>query len=111
MAQKGSIVPLIILLIVVGVLAAIGFVAYSIAHDVGHKTKAKLEKKNVSFSREGMKVGVKGRTQEQQEDAAQRYYTAPSVPGKCSASGLADYFSSHPQCNNQDLEQLVVARV
>ncbi|KAJ4539206.1 hypothetical protein HRR76_003904 [Exophiala dermatitidis] len=67
-----QIVSLIILLVVVGVLAAIGFVAYSIAHDVGHHTRQKLEKKNVSFSRQGMKVGVKERTLEQQEDAAQR---------------------------------------
>ncbi|EXJ85704.1 hypothetical protein A1O1_06072 [Capronia coronata CBS 617.96] len=71
MAKSGSIVSFIILLIVVALVAAIAFVAYSIAHDVGHKTRAKLENKNVSFSRSGMKVGVKQRTTEQQEDAAQ----------------------------------------
>ncbi|KAL2423257.1 hypothetical protein ABEF95_001763 [Exophiala dermatitidis] len=70
-----QIVSLIIVFVVVGVLAAIGFVAYSIAHDVGHHTRQKLEKKNVSFSRQGMKVGVKERTLEQQEDAAQSVIT------------------------------------
>ncbi|EXJ84932.1 hypothetical protein A1O3_05607 [Capronia epimyces CBS 606.96] len=75
MAPAGSIIPLIILLVVVAVLAAVGFVAYSVAHDVGHKTRIKLEKKNVSFSRGGMKVGVKEKTFEQQEDAAQSVIT------------------------------------
>ena len=73
MAQVSSIIPLIILIVVVAILGAVGFVAWSIAHDVGHHTRAKLERKNVSFSRDGMKVGVKEVTREQQEDATQRY--------------------------------------
>jgi hypothetical protein len=73
MANLGSIIPLIIFLIFIAVLAAIGFVAYSIAHDVGHQTREKLERKNVSFSRDGMKVGVKEVSIEQQEDKTQRY--------------------------------------
>lgn len=73
MAKSSNIVPLIILIIVVAILAVVGFVVYSIAHDVGHKTRQKLERKNVSFSKGGMKVGVKHVSQEQQEDAAQRY--------------------------------------
>ncbi|KIX06790.1 uncharacterized protein Z518_04766 [Rhinocladiella mackenziei CBS 650.93] len=73
MPNLSHIIPLIILLIIVAVIAVVGFVAYSIAHDVGHQTRQKLERKNVSFSREGMKVGVKEVTVEQQEDATQRY--------------------------------------
>jgi len=75
MANTGSIISLLILLILVAILAAIGFVTYTIAHDVGHKTRQKLEKKNVSFSRDGVKVGVKHVTIEQQEDAAQSVIT------------------------------------
>lgn len=71
MAKIGSIIPLIILFIVIAILAAIGFVAYSIAHDVGKQTRQKLERKNVSFSRDGMKVGVKEVSIEQQEDKTQ----------------------------------------
>jgi len=73
MAKLGSIVPLIILFIFLAVIAAIGFVAYSIAHDVGHQTRQKLERKNVSFGRQGMKVGVKEVSVEEQEDKTQRY--------------------------------------
>jgi hypothetical protein len=69
---KTSLLPLVILIIVIGLLGAVGFVVYSIANDVGQQTKQKLEKKNVSFSRDGMKVGVKGMSVEEQEDKAQR---------------------------------------
>lgn len=72
MAKTGDIISFILLLVAVAILAVVGFVAYSIAHDVGHKTRQKLEKKHVSFSRDGMKVGVKEVTVEQQEDATQR---------------------------------------
>jgi len=75
MAKSGSIVPFIILLIAIAILAVVGFVAYSVAHDVGHKTRQKLEKKHVSFSRDGMKVGIKEVSIEQQEDATQSVIT------------------------------------
>ena len=68
---KGSIVSLILLFIFVGVLAAVGFVVYSIANDVGQQTKKKMEKKNISFTKEGMRVGVKEKTAAQQTDEAQ----------------------------------------
>ena len=71
----GNLVPLIILFVVLAVLAAVGFVAYSIAHDVGHKTRQKMDKRNISFTKEGMKVGVKEVTVEQQQDSAQKYDT------------------------------------
>jgi len=77
MAKLATLLPLIILVVVVAILAAIGFVVYSIAHDVGRHTRVKLERKNVSFSRDGMKVGVKEVTLEQQEDATQRYISLP----------------------------------
>lgn len=81
MAQASQIISFIILLVVVAVVAAVGFVAYSIAHDVGHHTRKKLERKNVSFTRDGMKVGVKERSAEHEQDAAQRYYTPTQHTG------------------------------
>ncbi|ETI29590.1 hypothetical protein G647_02043 [Cladophialophora carrionii CBS 160.54] len=86
MAKTSNLIPLIILVIVLGVVAVVGFVAYSIANEVGEKTRQKLERKNVSFSKEGMKVGVKHVSQEQQEDAAQRY----TKPVATETSGIAD---------------------
>ena len=51
--------PLFILILVVGVGGLVGYIIYSIATDIADKTAQKMEKKNVTFSREGMKVGVK----------------------------------------------------
>jgi beta-lactam-binding protein with PASTA domain len=69
---KGNLVSLIVLFVVVGVLCGVGFVVYSIATDVGHHTRKKMEKRNISFTKDGMRVGVKEKSREQQEDAAQR---------------------------------------
>jgi beta-lactam-binding protein with PASTA domain len=68
---KGSILSLILLFVFVGVLCAIGFVVYSIAQDVSNQTKKKMEKKNITLSKEGMKVGVKEKSIEEQTDDAQ----------------------------------------
>ena len=67
-----NLIPLIILAVVVLAAGAIGFVAYKIATEVKGHTKEKLQKKNILFSRTGMKVGVKEVTREQQEDSTQR---------------------------------------
>jgi len=66
-----KIVPLVILFLVLVILAAVGFVAYQIANDVSDKTRKKMEKRNISFTKEGMKVGVKEKSAEQQTDSAQ----------------------------------------
>merc|ERR1711939_400691 len=68
---KGNILSLILLFLFVGVMCAVGFVVYSIATDVGHNTRKKMEKRNISFTKDGMKVGVKEKTAEQQTDDAQ----------------------------------------
>jgi hypothetical protein len=91
MAQTGNIISFIILIIVIGVAAVVGFVAYQIAHDVGHNTKQKLEKKHVSFSRDGMKVGVKERTLQHEEDAAQRYALSMAL------SSISNHFLGNPR--------------
>lgn len=74
----GNLVPLIVLVLVLAILAAVGFVAYSIANDVSSETRKKMEKKNISFTKDGMKVGVKEVTREQQEDSTQGYIL-PSI--------------------------------
>jgi len=69
----GQIVPLIIAFILLAIITAVGFVAYSIACDVADKTSKKMEKKNISVSRDGLKVGVKELSAEQVGDSTQRY--------------------------------------
>ncbi len=70
--MASRILPLIILVVVVGILAVVGFVVYSIVQDISNKTRDKMEKKNVMFTRDGMKVGVKEVNEEDYVDRSQR---------------------------------------
>lgn len=70
---KNSIVPVIILFLVVFLFAVIGFVVYTIVQDISDKTKAKMEKKNIKFSKDGMKVSMKEVRDEDYKDQTQRY--------------------------------------
>jgi hypothetical protein len=69
---KSNLIPVIILFVLVGLLAFVGFVAYSIVQDISDKTKAKMEKRNIMFSKDGMKVGVKEINDEEYKDRSQR---------------------------------------
>ncbi|KAL4873389.1 hypothetical protein BDV12DRAFT_159897 [Aspergillus spectabilis] len=69
--MTNRLIPLIILVIVVIVIAVIGFIAYSIVQEVSDKTKSKMEKRNVMFTREGMKVGVRQVGEEEYVDRSQ----------------------------------------
>jgi len=51
--------PLIVLVTVLGFFGFVGYIAYSIAQDITSKAAKKMEEKNISFSKEGMKVGIK----------------------------------------------------
>lgn len=100
---KGSLLSLVILFVVVAGLCAVGFVVYNIATDVGHTTRQKMEKRNISFSKDGMKVGVKERSQEQQGDSAQRFVSL-HVDHECT-----DNCCSQSAC--QGLEQLLLPKL
>ncbi|KAH8423908.1 uncharacterized protein LDX57_001660 [Aspergillus melleus] len=65
------IIPLIILIVVVSVIAVIGYIAWSIAQEVTRTTRSKMEKKNVVWTRDGMKVGVKELKDEEYKDRSQ----------------------------------------
>jgi len=71
-SPKGTnLLPLLILFIVLCVLLVVGFVVYTIVQDIADKTSKKMEKKNITFSREGMKVGVKEVSTEKYGDKTQ----------------------------------------
>lgn len=67
-----SILPLILLLVFVGILAAVGFIVYSIVQDVGKNTREKMERKNIAFTKDGMKVQVREIKDEAYKDRTQR---------------------------------------
>lgn len=65
--------PLILLILFLAVFAFIGYIAYSIAEDVAAKAAQKMEDKNIRFSKDGMRVGVKQMDGQKEDDAMQRY--------------------------------------
>ena len=76
MGILSKVVPLVIFFLVLIIAAFIGYVVYTIATDVANKTSKKMEKKNISFGREGMKIGVKEIRTENYVDQTQRYGAA-----------------------------------
>jgi hypothetical protein len=79
---KNSLFPIIVLFTVVGILALIGFVVYTIVQDISNKTKANMEKKNIMFSKDGMKVSMKEVNDEDYKDQTQRYDSKETKPKK-----------------------------
>ena len=73
MTFLSKVVPLLIFFIVVVAAAFIGYVVYTIATDIAEKTSKKMEKKNISLGKEGMRIGVKEVRNENYVDQTQRY--------------------------------------
>ena len=67
-----ALTSLFFLIVAVGFLTVFAFVVYSIAQGVGKATQKKMEKKNVVFSRDGMKVRVKEVSEERELDKSRR---------------------------------------
>lgn len=70
----GSLIPLIILFLVVGVVGYYGYQIYLYADELAARGKHKMEKKNVVFTKDGMKVGVKEVRDEDYEAKTQKAF-------------------------------------
>ncbi|KAJ5104000.1 hypothetical protein N7532_004529 [Penicillium argentinense] len=68
---NSKVLPLILLLLFVAILAAVGYVVYSIVQDVSKTTREKMEKKHVVFTKDGMKVNVREVNDEAYKDRTQ----------------------------------------
>lgn len=64
--------PLVLLFLFVGVLAFVGFQIYAVVNNIADTTNKKLETKNVTFTKDGMKVGIKEVKTEKYVDQTQR---------------------------------------
>ncbi len=73
MTLLSKVVPLVIFFVILSVAAFIGYVVYTIATDVAEKTSKKMEKKNISFGKDGMKIGIQEVRNENYVDRTQRY--------------------------------------
>lgn len=63
--------PLLLVFVILAVLAFVGFQVYSTANSITGTTRKRLEKKNVTFTRDGMQVGVKEVNNEKEVDRTQ----------------------------------------
>jgi Flp pilus assembly protein CpaB len=72
MALK-HLIPLFVLVVVVGILTFVGLAVYSIVQEVSTKAREKIEKKNISITKGGLKVGVKELRDEEYRDRSQKY--------------------------------------
>ena len=77
-----KVLPLIILFVVLAVFAFIAYHIINIASTIADNTSKKLEKKNVLFTRDGMKVGVKEIKDEHYADRTQRFVDSPGLDGQ-----------------------------
>jgi hypothetical protein len=67
-----NLIPLFVLVVVVGIFGFVGFVVYSIVQEVSTKAREKIEKKNISITKGGLKVGVKELRDEEYRDRSQK---------------------------------------
>lgn len=106
--MSARILPLIILLVVVGIIAVVAYIAYSIAHDVSKTTRQKMEKRDLVFSKDGMKIGVKEVDFETENDRTQRcvHFIARA---SCFIGLITDQLAS--QCPREYVESHLVPRV
>ena len=66
-------IPLLILFIVITGALAVGFVVWTVVTDVADKTNKRMEDHHITFTKDGMKVGVKHVKEEDYVGATQRY--------------------------------------
>lgn len=71
MSKASTLVPLLVLFVLIAIVAFVGFIAYSVANDVSDTAARRMEKKNIKFSKDGMKVGVKQVSTEDAADSTQ----------------------------------------
>ncbi|EOD44080.1 hypothetical protein GTA08_BOTSDO10606 [Neofusicoccum parvum] len=73
MGSLGQLIPLLILFVIVAVAAYVGFQIYLYANELADRGVKKMEKKNVVFTKDGMKVGVKEVRDEDYSDKTQSF--------------------------------------
>lgn len=78
MSALSKLFPLLVLFVLLGFFAFVGYAIYTIANDVADKTTKKMEKKHLNFTKNGLVVGVKERREEAYVDRTQRW-----VSGSC----------------------------
>lgn len=73
MAKASNLIPLIVLFVVVGAAAFIGYQIYLWSNELADRAGKKMEKKHMAFTKEGgLRVGVKESSDEKVGDQTQK---------------------------------------
>lgn len=73
-----KILPLVVLFVVLAALAVVGFLVYSAVNNIASSANKQLEKKQILFGKDGVKVSVNHVEDEQYVDRTQRWvFLAP----------------------------------
>ncbi|KAK8206686.1 hypothetical protein M8818_004520 [Zalaria obscura] len=73
MGALRNLLPLIILFVIIAGGSYIGYQIYLWSNEMADRGKRKMEKKHVTFTKDGMKVGVKELRDEEYADKTQNY--------------------------------------
>lgn len=72
MSGLSNLLPLLIFFVFVAVAGFIGYACYTVANEVANKASKSMEKRHMSITKDGMRVGVKEKNQENYVDQTQR---------------------------------------
>ncbi|KAI9147870.1 hypothetical protein HJFPF1_12905 [Paramyrothecium foliicola] len=88
-AHIGQLIPLVILVLFVSAGAWIGYQIYLSVGKMRETASEKMNKKNVVFTKDGMRVGVRQKTNESYVDSTQKYVVKAWNLGKAKEAGSA----------------------
>ncbi|KAF2200459.1 hypothetical protein GQ43DRAFT_441541 [Delitschia confertaspora ATCC 74209] len=74
MGAIGTLFPLVVLFLIVGAVAYVGYQIYLYTNELADRGLNKMERKNVVLTKDGMKVGVKEIRNEEYTDRTQRAF-------------------------------------
>lgn len=85
-----QLIPFVLLVILVGGLAVVGYYIYLSVYDIRNAAEERMSRRNIAFSKEGVRVGVRSVGNENYVDKTQRWVVkAWELSGKNPPEGEA----------------------
>ncbi|EDU41219.1 conserved hypothetical protein [Pyrenophora tritici-repentis Pt-1C-BFP] len=98
-----NLIPLIILFAVVGGIGWVGYQIYLYSNELAERGVKKMEKKNVVFTKDGAKVGVKEVSTESYTDKTQRAFVKT---WNAAQEGLIQFSRIAPLVNSKTYQMI-----
>ncbi|SPO01335.1 uncharacterized protein DNG_04011 [Cephalotrichum gorgonifer] len=86
MGLLGQLIPLVLLAVVLGGLAVVGYYIYESVTNIRTAAEERMSRRNIAFTKDGMRVGVRDMGNENYVDKTQQYLVkAWELSGKTAA--------------------------